>query len=92
MKSFQALRAFADFSESDSAALDGSSDDVQLSTVGPGHAHQAALGGSGEINPGNVVLNLACTINLNLPESTNPEVFNQIFRALRAQLISHGKS
>src|SRR5262249_48330969 len=28
------------------------------------------------------------TINLNLPETTNPEVFNAIFRALRDNLLS----
>lgn len=34
-----------------------------------------------------VGLNLAYTINLNLPESTNPEVFNAIFKALREHLL-----
>jgi hypothetical protein len=32
-------------------------------------------------------LNLAYTINLNLPESTNPDVFNAIFRALKENLL-----
>jgi len=34
-----------------------------------------------------VGMNLAYTINLNLPESTNVEVFNTIFRALRENLL-----
>lgn len=33
-------------------------------------------------------LNLAYTINLNLPSSTNPEVFNAIFKSLREHLLN----
>jgi hypothetical protein len=32
-------------------------------------------------------MNLSYTINLNLPPSTDPEVFNAIFRALREHLL-----
>jgi hypothetical protein len=35
-----------------------------------------------------VDLKLSYTINLNLPESTNPDVFNAIFKALRENLLS----
>ena len=38
-----------------------------------------------------VDLRLAYTINLNLPESTNPEVFNAIFKALRENLLTGDK-
>ena len=41
--------------------------------------------------PSEVDLRLFYTINLNLPESTNPEVFNAIFKALRENLLT-GKS
>ncbi len=34
-----------------------------------------------------VGFNVSYTINLNLPETTNPEVFNAIFRALRENLL-----
>ena len=34
-----------------------------------------------------IELRVGYTINLNLPETTNPEVFNAIFRALRANLL-----
>jgi Family of unknown function (DUF5343) len=34
-----------------------------------------------------VGFNVAYTINLNLPETTNPEVFNAIFRALKDNLL-----
>lgn len=37
--------------------------------------------------PGTVGLNLQYTINLNLPETTNPDVFNAIFRSLRENLL-----
>lgn len=33
-------------------------------------------------------LNLGYTINLNLPESTNPEVYSQIFKALKEELLT----
>lgn len=35
----------------------------------------------------NVGMNLSYTINLNLPETTNPEVFNAIFKSLRENLL-----
>lgn len=38
--------------------------------------------------PSNVDLRLSYTINLNLPESTNPEVFNAIFKSLKDNLLS----
>lgn len=37
----------------------------------------------------NVGLNLAYTVNLNLPESTNPEVFNAIFKSLKENLLKN---
>jgi len=39
-------------------------------------------------NASNVDLKLSYTINLNLPESTNPDVFNAIFRSLKENLLS----
>jgi hypothetical protein len=38
--------------------------------------------------PSNVDLKLSYTINLNLPESTNPDVFNAIFKSLKEHLLS----
>lgn len=40
-----------------------------------------------EDTAGEVGLNVAYTINLNLPETTNPDVFNAIFRALKDNLL-----
>jgi hypothetical protein len=34
-------------------------------------------------------MNLSYTINLNLPPSTDPEVFNAIFKALKEHLLGH---
>jgi len=36
-------------------------------------------------------LNLSYTINLNLPATTNPEVFNAIFKSLREHLLGQSK-
>jgi hypothetical protein len=33
-------------------------------------------------------MNLSYTINLNLPQSSDPEVFNAIFKALKEHLLS----
>jgi Family of unknown function (DUF5343) len=38
--------------------------------------------------PNNVDLRLSYTINLNLPETTNPEVFNAIFKSLKENLLN----
>ena len=35
----------------------------------------------------NVGLNLAYTVSIVLPETTNPEVFNSIFRSLKENLL-----
>ncbi len=37
---------------------------------------------------GGVGMNIAYTINLNLPETTNPDVFNAIFKALKENLLT----
>lgn len=40
-------------------------------------------------NSGNVELKVGYTINLNLPETNDPEVFNSIFKALRDNLLKN---
>jgi hypothetical protein len=44
-------------------------------------------GGQDESDKGKVKLNIGYTINLNLPASTNVEVFNAIFKALKENLL-----
>jgi hypothetical protein len=38
---------------------------------------------------GNIEMRVGYTINLNLPETTNPEVFNAIFKSLRDNLLTN---
>jgi hypothetical protein len=75
---FQNLKSFADF-EKKSAAK------PVAARVEPPAAHPGALPLQ---NPSNIDLKLSYTINLNLPESTNPDVFNAIFKALKENLLS----
>lgn len=79
VSTFQALKALADFEapamgEGESEAADKSVPVIPSPTV----AHQAAK---------QVGLNVGYTINLNLPETTNAEVFNAIFKALKQNLL-----
>lgn len=46
---------------------------------------------SPEIPQRTVGLNLAYTINLNLPATSDPAVFNAIFRSLKEHLLSYGE-
>lgn len=54
---------------------------VQPASVRPASAGQKA--------DGEVKLNIGYTINLNLPETTNPDVFNAIFKSLKENLLSN---
>lgn len=82
LSTFQALRKLADF-DSPSVDLEESAEEVeappiqQLSQV----HHQATNTGGGE------GINLSYTINLNLPATTDIEVFNAIFKSLKQHLI-----
>lgn len=84
---FLALKEFADFEAEEPAAepaLEGANE------------FAAALGRASGDEPGqeppeaNEDVNFAVsyTINLNLPETTDPEVFNAIFRALKDNLLT----
>jgi hypothetical protein len=84
---FLALNEFADFDrELSDEKLNRSEPQVKTQDEsGPergAHSQLPALG-----SPQRVGMNLSYTINLNLPESTNIEVFNTIFRALRENLL-----
>jgi hypothetical protein len=48
-----------------------------------------SAGSLGQKPEGEVKLNIGYTINLNLPETTNPDVFNAIFRSLKEHLLSN---
>jgi hypothetical protein len=77
---FQNLKAYANF---DRAASSGNGKVTVLEksepTATPPNPPPAAQNSSG--------LNLSYTINLNLPETTDVEVFNAIFRSLKENLL-----
>lgn len=87
---FSALRSFANFDTPDlGSSRSAGSDQTQLQRLPLDDAGDRS-GGYGSARHSDeeaVGLNLAYTINLNLPESTNPEVFNAIFKALREHLL-----
>ena len=85
---FGALNAFADFeqpqatsSSASEAVISGEDAETQEST-----SRQMLL--SRNLPAQGVGMNLSYPINLNLPESTNIEVFNTIFRALKQNLLT----
>ncbi|NGO62588.1 DUF5343 domain-containing protein [Rhizobium daejeonense] len=80
------LISLADFSEPEnSASSDDRYNDAAYSISPQAQInHDMVSKTKGE----NVRLNLGYTINLNLPETTDIEVFNAIFKSLRANLLS----
>ena len=83
---FLALNELADFEceEPESPALEAKSEanhSVQLSDNAPNM--------SSITNKDNIELRVGYTINLNLPETNDPEVFNAIFKALRDNLLKN---
>jgi hypothetical protein len=87
-RTFEALRALADFDQKLSRARSTESNEdsrgeVEIPRVGAA----GASGGSGmEAVPG-LDLRLSYTINLVLPKTDDPAVFDAIFRTLRDQLL-----
>lgn len=87
---FLALKEFADFdATAASPASDGRrrGDDLRVieDVQYEDRTHERRQ--SPPPQDGGISMNLGYTINLNLPESTNPEVFNAIFKALRENLL-----
>ncbi len=84
---FSALNGFADFEQSSSpnegSATSQSSPDDEASVKSNRDISTSVR----SVASASVGMNLAYTINLNLPESTNIEVFNTIFRSLKANLL-----
>jgi hypothetical protein len=84
VSTFSALKEFADF---DAALVQESTEAVRptdptIPTVSD-EQPRPRPGQSDEVN-----FAVSYTINLNLPETTNPEVFNAIFRALKENLLT----
>lgn len=81
---FWTLKEGADFESTPSGVKD-EADAAMTPTPAPIHRGDEARHQRPE--PRELGLSLAYTINLNLPESTNPEVFSAIFKALRENLL-----
>lgn len=83
VKSFLALKSIADFSEEgevQAVVNNGIQDSGSMHPILPNGGHPGG-------NPGNQKLNLSYTINLNLPETSNPEVFDAIFQSLNRNIL-----
>lgn len=82
LSTFQALRKIADFEPASEFTVDNAEENVSPSPVSlPQIHHQSSNNGSRE------GINLSYTINLNLPATTDIEVFNAIFKSLKQHLI-----
>jgi len=79
---FNNLKAFANF-EDDATNNTPALPDVRRQLDSPPPSKETPTVSS----PSNVDLKLSYTINLNLPETTNPEVFNAIFKSLKENLL-----
>lgn len=81
VQTFKVLKEFADFEEVPKEELNIA---LETSSFNPLAQYQypQSLGGSTEES-----INLSYTINLNLPATTNIEVFNAIFKSLKENLL-----
>lgn len=75
---FSKLNEFADFSGSNGGGAAAGEEDHEEEALRPDSKSRSKS------------FNIAYTINLNLPESTNPAVFNAIFKSLREHLLRGG--
>ena len=85
VSTFWTLREGGDF-ESD-AEPSASTDEPRVKQE-PVIAMPAQAAHESAPNPNSVRFSIGYNINLNLPETTNPEVFNAIFKALKGNLLT----
>lgn len=81
---FTALNSYADFDQSLTAGVPGEA--LPAKVLEEADREQPSSSSRG-YNAERVGMNLSYTINLNLPETTNIEVFNSIFRALKENML-----
>jgi hypothetical protein len=74
------LKTFANFSQASEPILSGSAS-------APTHDAPTRPAAETPISPQSFGLNLGYTINLNLPATSDPEVFNAIFKSLKEHLL-----
>ncbi|WP_370194507.1 DUF5343 domain-containing protein [Aurantimonas coralicida] len=82
---FLAMRDLADFEfdQSDNTHRDNG---PEIATNGISSYNQRPVNSD---EPDNVELRIGYTINLNLPETTDPDVFNAIFKSLKENLLKN---
>lgn len=90
VSTFMSLKEFADF---EAEKVNSESIDVRRKSPEPGHVVASEVAPDHSMNRApvqseDVNFAVSYTINLNLPETTNPEVFNAIFRALKEHLLT----
>lgn len=83
---FSALNAFADFEAAQDISATSGTESPSIET--DSEEPISRMLPTRMAAPSGVGMNLSYTINLNLPESTNIEVFNTIFRALKQNLLT----
>jgi hypothetical protein len=82
---FSALNAYADFDQSVDSEVVSPEKIIRDEVIRiPEKPHTGSPDDTGSRKVG---MNFSYTINLNLPETTNTEVFAAIFRALRENLL-----
>lgn len=84
--SFTACKSFADF-EARSAATVGSEGTPDLGSLGDQPTQLIPQNLHSNLNSQAVGMSFGYTINLNLPETDDPKVFNAIFSALKETLL-----
>jgi len=88
-KSFFSLKSLADFSASKDAVDQYNENDhesLQVVKHNPKQSHNDQSNLNGRTSSG-IGMNLSYTINLNLPETTNSEVFDAIFQSLNRNIL-----
>lgn len=91
VSTFNALKDLADFDaeESEEEPEAGGAEEIPPNSP-EGAGNQVTLPQTPqESQPNSVGFNISYTINLNLPETTNPDVFNAIFRSLKENLLKN---
>lgn len=85
---FQALKEYADFDAPEApTAREKAAPVVELQPVTGDRRQEERRETPRASTEDGFTMSLGYTINLNLPESTNPDVFNAIFRALKENLL-----
>jgi hypothetical protein len=84
LSTFQALRKRADFKGMKSTAVGSTESDLAMQIGSPRIVKQQLPAPVESVGEG---INLSYTINLNLPATTDIEVFNAIFKSLKTHLI-----